>query len=345
MAVQKQVRLIDDTASSSSQQARAGRSPSYPAFGLEIAVSKLKTLYKAQRNNAVSVGAALETLGYKAEGSGTAGRNIAALIAYGLLSEEGSGLHRKVRITELGRKIVLLEESDPERVLALQEAALNPRIYRDMHDAWPESLPSDSEMKKFLTFSKGYNEETVKNLIRDFRATYEYAELDGRGSMSDTQSDGIGRKQYHNENPVADSTRETVVTSSSHSHLSPTDPTGPTGPPNSPPPNNVAHLVHLPGDRTVYVYVPRPFSHADFARLEKYLDLFKDVIVSEEPEQKVQPVRTGPAIWKNRDTDLPISVIGDFGEVDGRRYVKIEGSTTGVPLDEVEYDNDASDGW
>jgi hypothetical protein len=42
-------------------------------------------------------------------------------------------------------------------------------------------------------------------------------------------------------------------------------------------------------------------------------------------------------MWHNKDHDQPVKVIGEAGERDGRRYVKIEGSDTGVPEDELEY--------
>lgn len=50
-------------------------------------------------------------------------------------------------------------------------------------------------------------------------------------------------------------------------------------------------------------------------------------------------VKLGEATWKNKDYDAPVEVVGDFGEINGRKYVKIKGSNTGVPLDEIVYSN------
>lgn len=48
--------------------------------------------------------------------------------------------------------------------------------------------------------------------------------------------------------------------------------------------------------------------------------------------------RTGSALWKNAESDQPVDVTGYAGSDDaGRHYVNIEGSSTGVPLDELEY--------
>ncbi|MBA3767342.1 MAG: hypothetical protein H0W99_10205, partial [Acidobacteria bacterium] len=57
---------------------------------------------------------------------------------------------------------------------------------------------------------------------------------------------------------------------------------------------------------------------------------------------KVAEVRLGAAIWHNSSGDQPIVIVGDLGEVGGRRYVEIEGSTAGIPFDEVEYETIAA---
>lgn len=51
--------------------------------------------------------------------------------------------------------------------------------------------------------------------------------------------------------------------------------------------------------------------------------------------------QTGNAVWKNKSFDQPVNVTGDLGTINGRRYVKVEGSNTGVPLDEIKYGNGA----
>lgn len=46
----------------------------------------------------------------------------------------------------------------------------------------------------------------------------------------------------------------------------------------------------------------------------------------------------GGATWSNKDNDSPVNVTGYWGKgTDGREYVSVEGSTTGIPLDELKY--------
>ncbi|MBI2031612.1 MAG: hypothetical protein HYT08_03255 [Candidatus Levybacteria bacterium] len=55
-------------------------------------------------------------------------------------------------------------------------------------------------------------------------------------------------------------------------------------------------------------------------------------------------VKTGGATWKMKDEDRPIVVTGYKGKgPDGRDYVSIEGSETGIPLDEIEYPKESQE--
>lgn len=63
------------------------------------------------------------------------------------------------------------------------------------------------------------------------------------------------------------------------------------------------------------------------------------------PAERVQPVAeapataptSGPAVWRSTAGDRPVEVTGVAGEMNGRTYVNIEGSSTAIPLDEVEF--------
>lgn len=47
---------------------------------------------------------------------------------------------------------------------------------------------------------------------------------------------------------------------------------------------------------------------------------------------------SGAAVWRNADTDMPVTVIGNAGhDAQGRQYLKIAESNTAVPADEVQF--------
>ena len=45
-------------------------------------------------------------------------------------------------------------------------------------------------------------------------------------------------------------------------------------------------------------------------------------------------MKPGKYIWRKRDGDYPVTVLESFGVMDGREYVRVEGSSTGIPFDE-----------
>jgi hypothetical protein len=71
-------------------------------------------------------------------------------------------------------------------------------------------------------------------------------------------------------------------------------------------------------------------------------------VAQDEATQPVEPSpekRVGPATWRHGKTDEPINVVENMGEgPDGRVYVKIEGSQTGIPLDEIIFPENVEEG-
>lgn len=68
----------------------------------------------------------------------------------------------------------------------------------------------------------------------------------------------------------------------------------------------------------------------------------KEVTEGPQPPENFQK---GEAVWKNKDTDVPVEVVEYLGEKDGRHYVKIKGAETGIPLDEIVYPDRSSVGF
>lgn len=55
-----------------------------------------------------------------------------------------------------------------------------------------------------------------------------------------------------------------------------------------------------------------------------------------------EPKQGRSGVWRNKDVDMPVTVVGDAGTgPDGRKYVKIAESKTAVPADEVVYSGQA----
>jgi len=250
------------------------RSPAYPIFGLRIAVAKAHLFHVAQKRNSVHVDVATETLGYKIR-SGSGLRAIAALISFGLMEELGAGENRKVKLTPLAIKILLMPEDDSDRAKAIMEAAQKPKIYEEMLKHWPNGLPSDAAISKHLTFEKNFNPEVVHLLIRSFKDTYVYANMAGRDMVSAADVD---MSDISNGLPDEDDSSEDDLFS-----LPPAADLGRTGvgaPKVAPQPGNRVHTIPITGGRMALLNIPTDISEDDFKFVQTYLRLMKDAIIT-----------------------------------------------------------------
>jgi hypothetical protein len=163
------------------------RSPRCPFIDLEKAIERARTLYRKEGRNRVAVPIAVGHWGYSPRTSGGL-QTIAALKGYGLLHDSGAGENRHVRLTELALRI-LLDEREPsrDRAAAIQEAALQPKLFSELWNRWKDQgLPSTINMRHFLIFDKEVNENSAQDFVDKFVSTLRFAGLE---DMAGTQVD------------------------------------------------------------------------------------------------------------------------------------------------------------
>lgn len=166
-----------DSDESEKKRGPVHRSPSYPAITLEKAVSRAREFYQHEKRSTAPVAVALKHWGYGPVSGG--GRvTLAALLAFGLMRDEGAGENRQVRLTDLALRIILDDRPESvERKVALREAAQQPKIYRELLGKWPGLEISDANLRHFLLIEKKFNDGAVKDFIKDLRTTISFAEL------------------------------------------------------------------------------------------------------------------------------------------------------------------------
>lgn len=157
------------------------RSPNFPFISLEKAIYRAEEFYHANLLARANAGVAVEVWGYAAKSSGGQ-QTIAALVAYGLLEEEGSGPSRKLWLSPLGKAIVLDERPGSEdRKTAIREAAKNPRIFNELLEIYSETgIPSDPHIKHTLQSEYHFPPKKVVEFIKIFRQTIDFAGINGR---------------------------------------------------------------------------------------------------------------------------------------------------------------------
>jgi hypothetical protein len=168
------------------------RSPPYPYVGLGKALSKAEQLYGAVRHHAAALPTAAKAWETGLKSSATL-QSAAALIQYGLLDGEGSGDSRKVKLTPLALKIVMDKRPESaERVEALKEAALSPKIFAELFARYGTAEGIDDTLlvhtltaERVQLGKAPYSEESAAEVIRVYRDTMAYAGL----SDSDTETD------------------------------------------------------------------------------------------------------------------------------------------------------------
>src|SRR4051812_5063904 len=82
------------------------RSPAYPFISLKAAVERARIFYDKEKRNSANVQVAVKHWDYKAKSSGGV-QTVAALKAFGLMKDIGTGDARQVQLTELGLRIIL----------------------------------------------------------------------------------------------------------------------------------------------------------------------------------------------------------------------------------------------
>lgn len=148
------------------------RSPNFPYIGLGKALERIKVVFDKAKRHEVRVADVAADWKLKAT-SGSTDRNVAALLAYGLIEDGGSGDGRKIKISDSGWRI--LEDGRPgvrEKMLA--EAALKPSIIQQYASLWSGGRPDDTHALSQLKFEGGFTPDGAAQFLRVFDETIRF---------------------------------------------------------------------------------------------------------------------------------------------------------------------------
>ncbi|MDD5761467.1 MAG: hypothetical protein PHP88_03030 [bacterium] len=173
---------------------KKGRSPSYPAISLKAAIEKASMLYQKEGRHATPTGTAMSDMGY----STTSGAGIVALAAlkkFGLIEDEGSGMDRVVKLTDLALDIILGPDDDSMgKIKAIQHAAMIPPIHSELWKEFEGSLPSPANLRHNLIRKRNFTDSGANDFIRQFSETIAFARLSESAIISTDASDSGGSK-------------------------------------------------------------------------------------------------------------------------------------------------------
>ncbi|WP_027665619.1 hypothetical protein [Rhizobium leguminosarum] len=161
------------------------RGPSFPFIGLEKAVERTRELYAKAKRFEVRLSDAAADWKYGAKSSG-AFQTAAALLAFGLIEDSGSGEARKLRVSDLGRRI-MLDERPGMREKHMAEAALKPKLIAEFAERWADGRPDDSHAISDLKFEHGFTDESAPRFLRVFDETIRFTILEDTDKMKEAE--------------------------------------------------------------------------------------------------------------------------------------------------------------
>lgn len=236
---------------------RRKRSPSYPYISLEQAIDLIRVLHKQEGYSYTPAYTALEHLNYSPTSSSGA-RVLATLFQFGLLDETGSRNEKRVRLSDTS--MTIMEAPDEQtRVAAIQEAALNPEIHKEVWKFWnldSNPLPPDSTMRFKLLKEFGFHKNAVDGFIEQFKNTYFFAQLDHHTIEPTTDAEAIGTTDPGLE--------QTKVTVSSSSQI---------------PQGMKEHTIQLIGQPMARLVLPHPISKRNLQHLISWLELMGPALI------------------------------------------------------------------
>jgi hypothetical protein len=146
------------------------RSPSYPSLSLPQAIDMVGKLHKSNRTSVISRETAAKDMGY----AGLTGRSltvIAALAQYGLIDRAGKG---DIKVSR--RAVDILHAVDEtDRAEAIQEAAFSPKLFMQLHERFPEGVPSHNALRSYL-IQQEFADVAIGPAITAFLETNLFAE-------------------------------------------------------------------------------------------------------------------------------------------------------------------------
>jgi hypothetical protein len=289
------------------------RSPNYPSINLSDAIQKAKMVYDKEFKNPAPREVLVKDMGYGGINGASAGV-FSAVVKYGLLESAGNDQYR---ITEDALDIFLHQKGEELRSKAIEKLAFSPTLFAELRDSFGKTLPSDDNLKAYLV-KKGFVPKAAEDAIRSYRATVELVDEETKAyNLNDSKNESKGGNPIDMQPPPA------------------ANPQGNTGfaPPALPDDDSVL-AFKLSRNSNARVVFNGQVTQEAIAKLILLLEASQDTFPTQ--AELVQPKQ---ATWRNKDSDQPVKVVGELGEKDGKRFYAIEGSSTGVPEDELEFEN------
>ena len=248
------------------------RSPRFPYISMQEAEQYLRMFYKNHSNSLVTIDLAYKSMNLTPTSS-SSNRILSSMIDYGVLESEGSLKNKRVRITNLGERVI--KETREDHLEAKQrEATLNDEMMNMMFQHWKSSLPSEDTIINVLEFEKGFTDRAAIRFAKVIQENYQYAKLDTYDYLYEEDDELSRDVEGQHTSQYNDSEREIH---NSGQHSKPSRPISEDG-------LNDYRIPLTGGKRFAFLHVPSGLSHKDAEYIKKHVDLLMLQLVEEENE-------------------------------------------------------------
>jgi len=168
------------------------RSPSYPLIPLEVAIERLTTFEAHFKRSGARPEEVGDAWGIKAKAY--ANRTRAALRYFGLVEYQGTGMERRVVVSDEGRKYLRAQQEEMRREV-LRVAALRPAQIAKFWGKWGRDRPEVAACLDELMFKNGFSEAGARDFLKVYDATIFFAglsESDKIPPVDDSEGEGEG---------------------------------------------------------------------------------------------------------------------------------------------------------
>jgi hypothetical protein len=316
------------------------RSPSYPVLTIDDAIVRARKVYEADRRAFATFENVATNMGYGAtKKGGRTGRAVAALKQYGLLDERGG----QYRISDSAFRILELPDDTPERARLVGEAALRPPVIRKILRHYEGQLPSDATLRSHLVINEGFNPDSARDFIRVVRRTVElvnpskadYNAGEESDEVAQTNAGGAPLMPPTTTQPGTPQTGLRAATKEEFNRAFASSTASQLHALGIPVPGQGKELrFNISRDSEAQVIFYGPVTQEAIDKLAKLLELQKDTFPTRDELE-----RPRAAIWRNKDHDQPVTITGELGEKDGKRFYAAKETGTGIPEDELEFED------
>jgi hypothetical protein len=308
------------------------RSPNFPVTPLEDCINGIKIIYEKDKLAATSAEVLVGHLGYN-KLHGTSRRVLSSLKQLGLLDELPD---QRYKVSEFGFKIINSDLNSPNGLELLKEAVLRPNMFRNVIEEYKGDLPSPQTLLSYLVLEKGFTPDGAQTFIKVLRENMEFANItledftEKSNETSEIQgsSDMTAQQQQQNVQPPHPSVVSSNVTLQAF------------GLPTPDTKETVLNFKISRKSEARIIFYGEEVTQEAIEALRQILETQKIVYPTkaELEEERNQPK---PAMWKNKDFDQPVKVTGELGELGGKKFYSVEGSSTGISEDEIEFEDES----